>query len=177
LGAFGTLAARRVFGAKPESLRPPGAIGEPGFSGLCVRCGNCIRNCPSKILHPDVGQHGVAGLLTPVLRFGERYCHENCCRCGTVCPSGAIRHITLADKPKTVIGRPELDFSLCRRFYAGGDCSGCANVCPYGAIVFEEDGLRTKPSVLADRCNGCGACEAACPATPKALVVKTIRQP
>jgi len=52
-----SLWAQKIGQARSENapLRPPGAIKEDEFTGLCLRCGNCIRACPSKIIHPDTG--------------------------------------------------------------------------------------------------------------------------
>jgi len=34
-------------------LRPPGALDEAKFVGVCTRCGNCLRACPSGIIKRD----------------------------------------------------------------------------------------------------------------------------
>ena len=36
----------------------------------------------------------------------------------------------------------------------------CVDACPYGTVVVDASG---RPSVEVQRCNGCGACEYACP--------------
>jgi ferredoxin len=75
--------------AMSSVLRPPGAIKEDEFTGLCLRCGNCVRACPSGIIHPDTGRSGILGFLTPVIRFDNKeYCNENCNACTKACPSG-----------------------------------------------------------------------------------------
>ena len=48
-------------------LRPPGAIDPRQFTGLCIRCGNCIRACPEGIIEPDGAGDGIAGVLAPVI--------------------------------------------------------------------------------------------------------------
>jgi ferredoxin-type protein NapG len=45
-------------------------------------------------------------------------------------------------------------------------CDACATRCPAGAITFEAD----RPRVDETRCDGCGACERACPAPGGAIV-------
>ena len=147
-------------------LRPPGAVDEEKFTGLCVRCGNCLRACPVDLLKPDTSTTDIAGWLAPVVEFHDSYCQEDCHRCTRVCPSGAISLLSLKQKLAAPIGLAKVDMSIC---YLADDreCSICANVCPFLAIAFtwsEEEYLRI-PTVDKDKCNGCGACEVACPGT------------
>ena len=174
LGAIGSLPVLRWLsrGAVPP-LRPPGAVAGSLFTALCVRCGSCARVCPSRLLHPDLGQFGADSLLTPVVRYQDQYCLETCQRCTRVCPSGALRPLTAADKPHAAIGLPRVDMSIC---LLGDDheCAICCNACPYGAIrlVFSEETYLNTPTIDAERCNGCGACQVRCPTKPdKAIVV------
>ncbi len=150
-----------------QPVRPPGAADELIFRGLCTRCGNCIRSCPYSIIRRDTGQHGVTGILAPVLTFDEDYCRENCVRCTRVCPSGALVGVDLKDKPGVHIGLAHVDMNLC---LLGEDreCSACMRWCPYDAIryVFSEVEYTLVPMIDAGRCNGCGACEKACPTGP-----------
>jgi ferredoxin-type protein NapF len=154
-------------------LRPPGALDEARFVGVCIRCGNCLRACPTDIIRLDQGEHSIAGLLTPRLDFRDDYCREDCARCTEVCPSGALTALTLEDKQHTSIGFPRVDMSVC---LLGDDreCAACRNWCPYEAIklVFCETEYTLIPQVDPERCPGCGACEVACPTRPtKAIVV------
>ena len=144
-------------------LRPPGALKEGEFAGLCMRCGNCIRACPSGIIHPDLGQSGVLGFLSPVVRYETDYCKQECNACTTVCPSGAIQSLSLEQKNRYVIGKASVDASLC--LWGVSECSTCLPSCPYEAIEIRwyEEAYESFPGVDPSKCNGCGACEAVCP--------------
>jgi len=152
-------------------LRPPGAVDELTFKGLCTRCGNCLRSCPHSIIRRETGQHGIAGVLTPVLTFDEDYCREDCTRCTEVCPSGALVKVDISDKPNLHIGLARVDMTIC---LLGEDreCSACMRWCPYNAIryVFSEAEYTLVPVIDAGKCNGCGACETACPTSPRKAI-------
>lgn len=164
LGAAGAVFARRA-AAKPAPIRPPGSLPEDQFTGVCIRCGGCIRVCPTRILKPDLGQHGLAGLLAPVVDFDRAYCKEDCNACGQVCPSGAIRRLDLPAKKQAIVGLARIDLSLCW-LAEGRDCTACIRDCPYEALTVFSDGFDSRPELDAAKCTGCGACEAACPARP-----------
>ncbi len=166
-GVVGALAVKTVRGQNAAPLRPPGSLDEQHFTGVCVRCGNCAQVCPAKIIQPDVGASGVAGFLTPRLRFESDYCREDCHRCNKVCPSGAIARLSLLEKKRHVIGQAVVDLDLCL-LAQGRECTACIQKCPYEAIALDsaDGGFSNEPRVVLDRCNGCGACEAVCPTQP-----------
>jgi len=161
----------RITGKPSRPLRPPGAVDELTFKGLCTRCGNCIRSCPHDIIRRDAGQHGIVGILTPVLTFDENYCREDCTRCTWVCPSKALVGVTLDNKQDIQIGMAQVDMNLC---LLGEDreCSACMRWCPYNAVryVFSETEYMLVPVIDAAKCNGCGACEVACPTSPRKAI-------
>jgi ferredoxin-type protein NapF len=172
-GVAWATAARTVRAGAPPPLRPPGALDETRFVGLCIRCGNCIRACPSTIIRPDAGESGIAGLLAPVLDFRRDYCREDCTRCTDVCPSGAIRRLTLDEKPRARIGFPKVDMNVCL-LGDDRDCAACRTWCPYDAValVFSEIEYTLTPQIDLEKCPGCGACQVACPTVPvKAITI------
>ncbi len=174
VGAVWAAVVRTCRAEAVNPLRPPGAVAESVFVGLCVRCGNCVRACPTKILAPDLSASGLAGIGTPTVAFCDDYCLETCTRCTHVCPSGALTRLAPGDKLRAPIGLAQVDMDLC---LLGEDreCAICRSRCPYEAItyVFSEETYTVTPRIDAARCPGCGACEAACPTSPtKAIVVR-----
>jgi ferredoxin-type protein NapF len=170
-GALGVLLVNKARASKPPPLRPPGALPEAQFTGVCIRCGNCAQTCPSRVIQPDLGASGLAGWLTPLLRFDDGYCREDCYRCGQVCPSGAIARLTLADKRRRIIGPAQVDLDTCL-LANGRECTACLKGCPYQAILMHspDGGFSNEPRVDLARCNGCGACEAVCPVRPRRAI-------
>lgn len=174
-GLLAGLWARRTGWARRGSapLRPPGAVDDDVFPGVCLRCGSCIRNCPSNIIHTDTGQAGIAGLLAPVVRYDEAYCLEECNVCTQVCPSGALQKQSLDEKNRYRIGEAIVNGSLCLLVRGVNDCNICVRACPFDAveIYWNEDLYVAYPNIDRDKCNGCGACEVYCPT----VEVKAIR--
>jgi len=143
----------------PYLLRPPGAR-EDEFLTKCVRCGQCIKICPTGALHPAVFEAGLAGVGTPMLVPRLGYCDYSCNACGQVCPSGAIPPLSLEEKRRAVIGTALIDVDQC------GNCVACTVSCPVDAIELEEveEGKRGIFRLVApERCIGCGICEYLCP--------------
>jgi len=73
-------------------LRPPGAVEEKKFLGLCIKCGQCLQVCPyHSIKLADFGKgHGVG---TPYIDAVERGCYAcEAVPCVLACPTGALDH-------------------------------------------------------------------------------------
>ncbi len=153
-----------------NALRPPGALPETEFLATCVRCGQCVKVCPTHCLQPGGLISGMSAFLSPVavMRLGP--CDPNCNACGGVCPTGAIRHLELSEKPNARIGNAVLDRERCVVWEQGRACLVCDENCPYGAISWKADGADRRPYVDETRCNGCGQCEAACPVPGSAAI-------
>ena len=79
-----------------------------------------------------------------------------CGICEDVCPAGSIAG---AHDPAQVIGVAVVDRERCIAWAQGG-CQVCVDACPYGAIALDD---ANRPVVDQAKCNGCGACENACP--------------
>lgn len=174
LGAVFSAVIPKALLAKKRHLRPPGSVDEAAFKGACIRCGNCVRSCPSGIIEPSVDSQDVAGVLVPRLRFsGTDYCREDCNKCGFACPTGVIRPLPLHEKNRHVIGIARIDLSECL-LTMDEECGVCIPRCPHGAIVeqFSRETYTTTVKVIAEKCNGCGACVGICPA--KVVTVEAV---
>ena len=152
-------------------IRPPGAIPEEAFNQTCLRCGQCMEACLTNTLQPSIWEAGLEGLWTPRMELRYAGCEQNCNRCGKVCPSQAIRSLSLEEKKHAKVGTAVINRSLCLVWEQNKLCLICDEICPYNAIVFkEEDGFR-RPFVIENKCNGCGYCEQRCPVEGKSAIV------
>lgn len=160
-----------------KRLRPPGSIVENDFLDACLRCGECMKACPTHGLQPAVTQAGFEGFFTPVLVPRTGGCEENCNNCGRICPTGAIRNLPLEEKQYAVIGNATIERNRCIAWEQGKLCLICDEICPYDAVEFrmvtDEFGTIQRPFVIEDKCVGCGQCENACPVSGKAAIFVT----
>lgn len=169
----------------PACIRPPGAMEEKSFLRRCIRCGQCMKICPTNALQPALDEAGPEGLWTPVLVPRIGYCESTCTLCTQVCPTGAIKTVTLEQKTQpgrdqVRIGTAFIDRGRCLPWGMNTPCIVCEEFCPAApkAIVTVEetaivDGKSInllKPMVRPDRCTGCGACEYICPVNDKAAI-------
>ena len=156
----------------PLLVRPPGAAAD--FLSRCVRCGECLKVCPTSGLQPALLESGLEGLWSPILVSRLGFCDYSCNACGHVCPTGAIAPLALAEKRRQVIGVAYLDEGRCLPYADLTPCIVCEEMCPLPekAIVLEEvvavwpNGETVdlkRPRVLRDKCIGCGICEYYCP--------------
>lgn len=152
-------------------VAPPGALGIEIFNDACTGCHLCIAKCPSGVLVPSITQYGARGFLQPVMRYdGGHFCAYDCNVCGDVCPTGAIRPLTVEQKHSVQVGIAHLFPSKCVAFARDYDCGACAEHCPVGAVhmVVNSRGIPV-PEIIPEVCIGCGACEQICP--EKAILV------
>ncbi|MFH1485048.1 MAG: 4Fe-4S binding protein [Chloroflexota bacterium] len=164
----------------PRLIRPPGAR-ENDLLARCIRCGECSRACPTSAIQPAVTEAGIEGLWTPLLVPRLGYCDYSCNACGRVCPVQAIPPLSLQDKRKQVIGQAYIDENRCIPWADHRDCIVCEEMCPVPekAIRLERVEVRSGdgkmvsvqlPSVVRDRCIGCGICEYQCPVNGEAAI-------
>ncbi len=175
-GAFGALLFRgspaRVL--RPDALlRPPGARPEEDFRRLCIRCGQCVKACPTNTLQPDWFDGGLEGLWAPVHRMRLAGCDQGCNVCGQVCPTGAIRSLNLDEKRYAKLGTAVIDITRCLTYAEDKACLVCDEACPYNAIYFlQYSPVRARrPMVDRTRCNGCGMCESVCPVLGQGAII------
>jgi len=158
-----------------QLIRPPGSLPEKAFLTLCQRCGLCMKVCPTNVINPSLTQGGVAGFWMPNLIMTLGYCEFTCTLCGSVCPTGAIKNITVKEKVEKPIriGSAYFDRGRCLPWSGNGPCIVCEEHCPTSpkAIYFYKhevngpDNTRVKvklPQVDLKKCVGCGICENKC---------------
>ena len=169
-------------------IRPPGSIAEEDFMRRCVKCGECMKVCPTNAIQPALLEAGFEGIWTPVLINRIGYCEYNCVLCSRVCPTGAITPLTIGKKLGRTAGQKPLkigtafyDRGRCLPWAMNIDCIVCEEVCPTSpkAIWFQtfevelRDGttkMLKRPYVDPNLCIGCGICENKCPIRDNAAV-------
>jgi len=124
-----------------ELIRPPGALDEDRFLARCIRCGQCMRICPANIIQPALLQAGIQGLWTPAInyRVSRSGCLPNCIACGQVCPTAAIRPLSLEEKQGSGefaaqgplrMGTAFVDRGRCLPWAMDRPCLVCHELCP-----------------------------------------------
>ncbi|MFZ0614406.1 MAG: 4Fe-4S binding protein [Desulfobacterales bacterium] len=136
-------------------VRPPGAVAEAEFLSRCIKCGQCMRICPTNVIQPGGWQAGIEGLWTPVLdfRIGSSGCQYKCIACSNICPTAALRPLTLEER----LGR--------------GPFAGLGPIRIGTAFV---DRGRCLPWAMDTPCI---VCQENCPVSPKAIATRTIFSP
>ena len=172
--------APKTFRRDQRLIRPPGAQSEV-FLSECIRCGECLKVCPTSGLQPALWESGLDGVWTPTLVPRLGYCDYSCHACGQVCPAGAIPNLSLEEKRKRVIGKAEINRDRCLPWAKNTPCIVCEEMCPLAPKAVEldtfyvtDDAGQTatllRPHMITERCIGCGICEYKCPAPGEAAI-------
>jgi ferredoxin len=184
-GAAAVVGIHQLWGANLDAksaaelpVRPPGSVPEPEFLNLCIRCGECFKACPNNVLQPLGFELGFEGLWTPAVKANWSGCEPSCNNCCQVCPTGAIRPISLDEKRVARMGLAIVNERTCLPFAGREACQLCVDECHaagYHAIEFIRVGTQTEadgtpiedsgylaPVVDRDRCVGCGLCQTRC---------------
>lgn len=175
--------------AKEPVLRPPGAIDEDAFLSLCARCGRCIPVCPNSALRLQGPGNGLQNLMTPKLVPSKGYCImpvNGCQNCIKACPAKVLQPISLEGlsssqfSSRLKMGTASVDTRICIPYALKQPCLACKEICPVEGAITTKGGegkgpgaTVRKPVFNNDVCVGCGACENACPTTPKAVTVSS----
>ncbi len=189
-GAFGLLffpMTRKSGGVRKNwskaTIRPPGSVEEDEFLRRCIKCDQCIRVCPTNVLQPAVFESGLEGLWTPIMISKMGWCELNCTLCSQVCPTGAIREISIAEKLGVGPFESKGPIKTGTAFYNQGrclpwamdtECVVCEEVCPVSPKAIFTRNVEIvdrwgatlhlkRPFIDAEKCIGCGICEHECP--------------
>lgn len=162
--------------AKQRVVSPPGSS-MVSLRNLCIRCGECMRVCPTSVIQPSQKDNPVK-IWTPVLKTRLGYCDYSCNSCSIVCPTGAITNLTLEQKRRVVIGMASIDRTKCIPWAESRDCIVCEEMCPIPQkavrLLGSGQGLGSgrirRPYVIQDLCIGCGICEYQCPVAGEAAI-------
>ncbi len=164
-------------------IRPPGSVAEDEFLRRCIKCDQCIRVCPTNVLQPALFEAGLEGLWTPIMISKMGWCELNCTLCSQVCPTGAIREISIVEKlgigpfegkGPIKTGTAFYNQGRCLPWAMDTSCVVCEEVCPVSPkAIFTRNVEVTdrwgatielkRPYIDPVKCIGCGICEHECP--------------
>lgn len=131
-----------------DIILPPGAVNKERFLNRCLNCNLCVENCPNKIIVKADDEYGAVHI-----DYSKGACDFNCHKCSQVCPSGAIKKLSLEEKQNTRIAMAMINDEKCTK------CGLCSEACPVHAIIKADNNI---PILNASKCIGCGNCKKAC---------------
>lgn len=147
---------------------PAGALDMRNMNQHCTACQLCVSVCPNQVLRPS---NRLSTFMQPEMSYERGYCRPECTKCSEMCPTGAIKPVTVADKSSVQIGHAVWIKQSCIVMNDEVACGNCARHCPASAIQMVSSDPDNKsalqiPVVNTERCIGCGACENLCPSRP-----------
>ena len=140
----------KIIGSKVKKvILPAGAQSVEKFANHCLNCNLCVKQCPQNIIKKATAE-------TPFvhIEYNKNYCKYECHKCSSVCPSGAIKRLSLKEKQHTQIAIAHVDENTCIQ------CGLCVGECPREIIIKEFGEF---PIISEDKCIGCGKCASVCP--------------
>ncbi len=184
-GGFATIEDKK----KPErkhKITPPGSVSARNLQSHCTACQLCVDSCPNDVLRPN---SSLKNFMQPEVSFERGYCRPECNRCSQVCPTGAIKPLSIEERSSTQVGHAVWIRENCIPANESKTCGNCERHCPTGAIQMVPDGdgyhkndrgrwvdrdnqpidmnaVHIIPVVNEEKCIGCGACENLCPVRP-----------
>lgn len=131
-------------------FRPPWAL-RFDFESTCTKCNKCIEVCPEQVLTKDQNNY-------PTTDFVQGHC-TFCEQCVDACETTALSKSN-CEKPWQQVAVIS-NKCLTHKNIA---CSVCEDSCDYAALIFvvKDHGI-SRPEVLSNQCNSCGACLQSCP--------------
>ncbi len=164
---------QKVAPVRQTPVTPPGSLSASHMAQHCTACQLCVTTCPNDVLRPS---SSLSTFMQPTSSFERGFCRPECVKCSEVCPTGAIRPITRAEKTAIQVGHAVWIKKNCVPLTDERECGNCGRHCPVGAITMvpldenDEASLHV-PAVNEARCIGCGACEHVCPANPLSAIL------
>ncbi len=151
-----------------KPVLPAGALSAQHLQQHCTACQLCVSACPNNVLRPSSNP---LHFMQPEMSFEHGFCRPECNQCSQVCPTGAIKPISIEDKTAIRVGHARWIKKNCIPIANGDSCGLCARKCPAQAIIMvkytKKNGQTVQvPAIDKERCIGCGKCEYLCPARP-----------
>ena len=103
-----------------------------------------MKACPTGGLQPALTEAGPEGIWTPMLVPKIGYCEYYCSLCTQVCPTGAIKKLTIEEKNKVKIGTAWVNKSRCIPYVLGKPCIVCEEHCPISPKAIKLVEVETK---------------------------------
>ena len=164
----------------PRLIRPPGAQGKE-FLSRCIRCGLCVKVCPTSGLQPSFSQAGWAGSGRRCSSPGWAIAIIAATRAARLAPPPRSRRWPWRTSGWRSSATRTIDRNRCLPWADNITCLVCEEMCPLPekAILLEDVTVTSltgetvavrRPSVLRDRCIGCGICENRCPLNGDAAI-------